>query len=131
MIELCKRPMKILSLLVLLFATGNNMNLIIVNGAFTSSSPFQRTTTTTASPINQVNSKFMGRGMNVNVQYKASSSNQKNNHRRGNMSMFLGQDGILGVGAPEIVRSDISQTFSLFNFISTKTSFFMLTIIIP
>lgn len=106
MIYMCKR----VGVAMLLLSVANNINLQVVNGAFTSLSkpsshramlsPFQSSST-----INQVNSKFMGRGMKL----QQASIQKKNNNRRGGMSMFLGQDGILGVGAPELVSSDLKS----------------------
>lgn len=55
------------------------------------------------STMNQGNSKFIGSGMKVNY-YRHTNGNASNGRSRGSsMTMFLGQDGILGVGAPEIV----------------------------
>lgn len=53
--------------------------------------------------LQQVNSRFMGRV----TTFKSRDQNvQRQNHRKGTeLGMFLGSDGgILGVGAPEVVR---------------------------
>ena len=95
---------------MLLLSMASN-NVQVADGAFTSSSsgtlstPFRSTAT-----INQVNSNFMGRGMKL----QQPSIQKSNNNRRGSMSMFLGQDGILGVGAPEIVSPSMSLKMEYF-----------------
>lgn len=51
--------------------------------------------------LNQVSSRFMGRTMTFQPNYKVK---KVNSNRRGNVGMFLGSDGgILGVGTPEII----------------------------
>jgi len=47
--------------------------------------------------INQGNSKFIGTGMKLQHRHRS------NRNKNSGLKMFLGSDGILGVGAPEIV----------------------------
>ena len=56
-----------------------------------------------SSTITQTNSNFMGRGMKLQQASLRRNQNNNNQRRGTTLGMFLGSDGILGVGAPEIV----------------------------
>jgi Sec-independent protein translocase protein TatA len=82
-----------------------SLSIVPVDAAFMSSTKSTAISTSSygfkSSTMNQVNSQFMGRGMKLQqasrVQKKA-----KSNRIGTELGMFLGSDGILGVGAPEI-----------------------------
>ncbi len=88
-----------LSNLISLPQNVNGASFISAGGGSTSLSQRRKFGVST---MNQGNSKFIGSGMRVN--YKHTNNNASNGRSRGSsMTMFLGTDGILGVGAPEIV----------------------------
>jgi hypothetical protein len=62
-------------------------------------------------PLNQVNSRFMGRTMTFQPN---SQSRKAKNNSRGNVSMFLESGGgILGIGTPELVSHTYYKTYTM------------------
>lgn len=57
--------------------------------------------------MNQGNSKFIGTG--IKLHQASIHRNTNRSQGRGTLGMFLGSDGILGVGAPEIVSRNFDQ----------------------
>ena len=106
-------------LVIIMLSSMSTMSPVVVDAAFTSST----------TPLNQVNSKFMGRGMklqqpiNQNRRRNVRSNHGNKSPRRDTMGMFLGTDGILGVGAPEIVSSLNDECF-VYIFLCEYASYF-------
>ena len=90
-------------MMMMLSLSALNFN-INVDGAFMSTSKSTFGSTSSVASMNQVNSKFMGRGMKLQPVSNIQRKKNNNSPRKGtSLGMFLGADGILGVGAPEVV----------------------------
>lgn len=89
-------------MMMMLSLSALNFN-INVDGAFMSTSKSTFGSTSSVASMNQVNSKFMGRGMKLQPVSNIQRKKNNNSPRKGtSLGMFLGADGILGVGAPEV-----------------------------
>jgi Sec-independent protein translocase protein TatA len=89
-------------MMMMLSLSALNLN-INVDGAFMSTSKSTFGSTSSVGSMNQVNSKFMGRGMKLQPVGNIQRKKNNNSPRKGtSLGMFLGADGILGVGAPEV-----------------------------
>mmetsp|Transcript_13857 Transcript_13857/g.15622 ORF Transcript_13857/g.15622 Transcript_13857/m.15622 type:complete len:508 (-) Transcript_13857:170-1693(-) len=94
-----RKTIAVASLILYVFVSCTTLS----DAAFMSSSGQhgQYRSLSSSSTMNQSNSKFLGRGMKLQ-QPTSRRINSNNKNQRTTLGMFLGADGILGVGAPEV-----------------------------